>query len=112
MAQQTINDFLYSLYDELMAEGAWCGHCYGFEAMNGYYEKLISFMEEHNIPTGELKSSYKKATQEYAKLAGSNQKSFCRREDIRELIKLDRRFLDSVAASAVLLRECVNGGSK
>lgn len=100
MKASNINDILNNIYDEFMATGAWCGHCYGFENMGEYYVSLVEFMQENNLPTDDLIRSYNAVVEEFNRISSSENMSFLNAEDTKELEKLDSAFLDIFACSA------------
>lgn len=106
MAKKDIKTVLYNLMEEFMAEGAWCGHCYGFENMGEYYRVIVDFMKKNKLNCKELVKSYEAVTKEYNRLLKDKTFSFLNPDDPRKidyLAQLDKDFLSKLAYHAQIV---------
>lgn len=93
-----INVLLNGIYGELMAEGAWIGHEYGFIYMESPYLQLASFMKRKGLDTSGIDMAYKKVTEEYNRILSD--KSLHLYNDGDALERMDQEFLCSLALAA------------
>ena len=88
---------LEAVEEALSAQGAWCGHCYGFQYMEEYYEPLLAIAKKLDISTEWLEKVYQDVVSEYQDVADSESKSFLNEEDDNRIILQDIFFIEALA---------------
>ena len=92
------NDWIYEIYDEMMAQGAWRGHCYNFEYMHMYEESIAEYLDGNGLDgADDLRDIAGRVNAEFDRVAGDPRKSFMNAMDIDVLESLDDEYMDTLA---------------
>lgn len=105
--EKRIDMILSEAADEIAAQGAWIGHAYGFEYMQGYYEPLVEFMTLTGLEADKLKGAYKEANNAFMKVSLCG--SFMNPDDEESINAADRKFMDELTEAVKTVSAYMNG---